>query len=186
LLLGTKPSFLLRAGRLDWMRPVIPTVGARALIGLSAESGHLPLDTFGRVCAALEPLWSRSDTTAWHVRSSTAAASDPHWCCRNGEQWSPCVRSLPRLASDRCCYDLLLPSNWSDMFGPHNGCVWSPLPSLFLHDLASGLVPISVLGLCLVSWIFYCASRVLLEVLIIRSSHRLCPSHVCNLLDYKN
>ena len=36
--------------------------------------------------------------------------------------------------------------------------------NLFLHDLASGLVPIFVLGLCLISWVFSCASKVLLEV----------------------
>ena len=59
-----------------------------------------------------------------------------------------------------------------------------PLLHSFLRDLTSGLVPIFVLGLCLVSWVFYCASRVLLEVLIIRSSHCLHPSHMCNLLDY--
>ena len=57
--------------------------------------------------------------------------------------------------------------------------------SLFLRDLASGLVPIFMLGLCLISWVFSCAPRVLLMVLIIGSSRRLRPSHVCNLLDYK-
>ena len=49
------------------------------------------------------------------------------------------------------------------MSSPHKGRVRSPLSSSFLHDLASGLVPIFVLGLCLVFWVFYCASRVLHE-----------------------
>ena len=39
--------------------------------------------------------------------------------------------------------------------------------SSFLRDLASGLVPIFVLELCLISWVFSCVSRVLLKVLII-------------------
>ena len=34
--------------------------------------------------------------------------------------------------------------------------------SLFLRDLASGLVPIFMLGLCLISCIFSCAPKVLL------------------------
>jgi hypothetical protein len=55
----------------------------------------------------------------------------------------------------------------------------------FFMTLASSLVPSYVLGLCLVSWVFYCASKVLLEVLIIGSPRRLHPSHVCILLDYK-
>jgi hypothetical protein len=41
---------------------------------------------------------------------------------------------------------------------PCEGRVRSPLPSLFLCDLVSGLVPIFVLGLCLISWIFSCAT----------------------------
>ena len=40
---------------------------------------------------------------------------------------------------------------------------------LFLRDLASGLVPILMLGLCLISWVFSCASKILLMVLIITS-----------------
>ena len=50
--------------------------------------------------------------------------------------------------------------------------------SLFLCDLAYGLVPIFVLRLCLISWVFSCVSRVLLKVLIIGSSRRFRPSHV--------
>ena len=51
-----------------------------------------------------------------------------------------------------------------------------PLLHSFLLNLASSLVPIFVLGLCLVSWVFSYASRVLLMVLIIGSSYRLYPS----------
>ena len=50
--------------------------------------------------------------------------------------------------------------------------------SSFLRDLVSGLVPIFRLVLCLISWVFSYASRVLLMVLIVGSSCRLCPSHV--------
>ena len=41
--------------------------------------------------------------------------------------------------------------------------------SSFLHDLAYDLVPIFVLELCLISWVFSCAPKVLLVVLIITS-----------------
>ena len=56
---GVKPSFLLLTGRCyrpNRTRLVVPTIEASALIGLGAESGHLPPDTFGRVCASLEPI----------------------------------------------------------------------------------------------------------------------------------
>ena len=39
----------------DRTRPVVPTVGARALIGLWAESSHHRSDVFGRAGATLEP-----------------------------------------------------------------------------------------------------------------------------------
>ena len=58
--------------------------------------------------------------------------------------------------------------------------------SLFLCDLAYGLVPIFMLGLCLISWVFSCASKFLLMVLIIRSSRRLCPSHVLHPIELQN
>ena len=61
---GTKPSFMLLTGRcfrLDWTRPVVLTIGARALIGLWAESGLTRSDASGHAGAALEPLWTRSD-----------------------------------------------------------------------------------------------------------------------------
>ena len=40
----------------DRTRPVVPTVGARALIGLWAKSDHTRSDASGRAGAALEPL----------------------------------------------------------------------------------------------------------------------------------
>ena len=63
-----------------------------------------------------------------------------------------------------------------------------PVPSVssFLRDLASGLVPIFVLGLCLISWVFSYASRVLLMVLIIGSSRRLRPSYVLHPIGLQN
>ena len=67
-------------------------------------------------------------------------------------------------------------------------CFQRPVASVssFLRDLAHGLVPIFMLGLCLTSWVFSCASKVLLEVLIIRSSCRLRPSHVLHPIGLQN
>jgi hypothetical protein len=48
------------------------------------------------------------------------------------------------------------------------------------------LVPIFMLGLCLISWIFTCASKVFLEVLIIGSSRCLRPSHVLHPIGLQN
>ena len=66
--------------------------------------------------------------------------------------------------------------------------VQRPVPSMssFLHDLASGLVPIFMLGLCLISCVFSCAPKILLMVLIIGSSCRLCPSHVLHPIELQN
>ena len=58
--------------------------------------------------------------------------------------------------------------------------------SSFLHDLAYGLVPIFMLGLCLISWVFSCAPKVLFAVLIIESSHRLRPSYVLHPIELQN
>jgi hypothetical protein len=49
----------------------------------------------------------------------------------------------------------------------------------------SVLVPSFMLKLCLIFKVFYSASNALLEVLIIESPHRLRPSHVSTLLNYK-
>ena len=120
-------------------------------------SGHLPPDASGRKFAALEPLCTRSD----------AAVLRP-------------VGLLPvsGLAFGRCC---CCRASWLER---PNVFLQRPVQrpvtfvSSFLRDLAYGLVPIFVLGLCLISWVFSCAPKVLLEVLIIGSSRRLCPSHV--------
>ena len=63
-----------------------------------------------------------------------------------------------------------------------------PMPSVssFLRDLASGLVPIFVLGLYLISCVFSCAPKFLLMVLIIGSSRHLCPSHVLHPIELQN
>ena len=78
-------------------------------------------------------------------------------------------------------------------------CLPSPLPSVrslvqrpvtsvssFLRDLAYGLVPIFMLGFYLISWVFSCAPKVLLEVLIIGSSRRLRPSYVLHPIELQN
>ena len=68
----------------------------------------------------------------------------------------------------------------------------SPFFIHFFAILVTGLLPIFVLGLCLISWVFSSASKVLLMVLIIESSRCLCPSHVlsnslvqCGCVDHK-
>ena len=55
----------------------------------------------------------------------------------------------------------------------------------FFATFASGLVSFSMLGLWLIFRIFHGAPKVLFEMLIIESPRRLCPSHICTLLDYK-
>ena len=54
------------------------------------------------------------------------------------------------------------------------------------YDLAYGLVSIFVLGLCLISWVFSCASKVFLTVLIIGSSRHLRLSHVLHPIELQN
>ena len=58
--------------------------------------------------------------------------------------------------------------------------------SSFLCDLAYGLVLIFMLGLYLIFWVFSCAPKVLLEVLIIESSRRLRPSYVLHPIELQN
>ena len=89
--------------------------------------------------------------------------------------------------------DAYLPSLFIGAFGPASGrfcqhLVQRPVTSVssFLRNLAYGLVPILVLGLCLISWVFSCAPRVLLVVLIIGSSRRLRSSHVLHPIELQN
>ena len=72
--------------------------------------------------------------------------------------------------------------------GVRSLCYQRPVTSVssFLRDLASGLVPIFVLGLCLISWVFSYASSVLLMVLIIGSSRCLRPSDVLHPIELQN
>jgi hypothetical protein len=127
----------------------------RELSGLRAESGQDRPDAFGHVWATLEPFWTWSDA-AFGVSGHPAAYVRSRWeCCRDGEQCEyPSVQSL-LLCSIRSL--LLTPAVARHLIGasgPQKGHVRSPLPSSFLRDRASGLVPIFVLGLCLVSWVF--------------------------------
>ena len=145
------------------------------LIGRWPASGRLPPDASGRRFAALEPLCTRSDAASLrpvgfvaHVRSSRP------------QSHRSSVR-LSRLQSYRSSVRLSrLPS--------HQRPVQRPVASvsLFLRDLAYGLVPIFMLGFCLISWVFSCAPKVLLEVLIIGSSRRLRPSHVLHPIELQN
>jgi len=98
-----------------------------------------------------------------------------------------CVRSVA--ASVRSLRPVAcLPSHRSSVRSRFQRPVQRPVASAssFLRDLAHGLVPIFMLGLCLTSWVFSCASKVLLEVLIIRSSCRLRPSHVLHPIGLQN
>ena len=121
----------------------------------------MPPDASGRIFGALEPLCTRPDSAVLRlvnllVQRPVAASAEP---------LDRSVRSL--------CYQR-----------PVQRPVISV--SLFLCDLASGLVSIFVLGLCLISWVFSCAPKVLLEVLINGSSCRLCPSHVLHPIELQN
>ena len=102
----------------------------------------------------------------------------------------PCVRSV--FASIRSLRPVAyLPRHRSSVRSRFQRPVQRPVQrsvasaSSFLRDLAYGLVPIFMLGLCLISWVFSCASKVLLEVLIIGSSRRLRQVMSCTLLNYK-
>ena len=124
-------------------------------------SGHLLPDASGRSFAALEPLCTRPNSVVLRpidllVQRPVAAVAEP---------FDRGVRSL--------CYQC--PVQHSVTF-----------VSSFLCDLESGLVPIFVLGLCLKSWVFSSASKVLLMVLIIGSSRRLRPSHVLHPIELQN
>ena len=121
----------------------------------------MPPDASGRNFAALEPFCTRSDSVVLRpvdllVQCPIAAAAEPLY---RGDQ------SL--------CYQRL---------------VQRPVTSVssFLRDLAYGLVAIFVFGLCLISWVFSCAPRVLLMVLIIGSSRHLRPSHVSHPIELQN
>jgi len=132
------------------------------LIGRWPASGRLTPDASGRRYAALESLCTRSD----------AASLRPVGC-----------RHRPVHYPVAC-----LPSHRSSVRSRFQRPVQRPVASAssFLCDLAHGLVPIFMLGLCLTSWVFSCASKVLLEVLIIRSSCRLRPSHVLHPIGLQN
>ena len=113
----------------------------------------MPPDASGHNFTTLEPLYTRPDSIVLRpvdllVQRPVAAAAEP---LDRG------VRSL--------CYQRLVQRPITSM-------------SLFLRDIAYGLVPIFMLGLCLISWVFSCAPRVLLMVLIIESSRCLRPSHI--------
>jgi hypothetical protein len=112
-------------------------------------SGHLPPDASGHNFAALEPFYTRSNVVVLHPID--LAVQRP--VAASAKPLDRSIRSL--------CYQCPVTS-----------------VSLFLRDLASGLVPIFVLRLCLISCVFSCASKILLMELIIGSSHRLRPSHV--------
>ena len=121
----------------------------------------MPPDAFGRIFVALEPLCTRPDSVVLRpidllIQRPVAVVAEP---------LDRSVRSL--------CYQRPVQRLFTSV-------------SSFLCDLASGLVPIFVLGLCSISWIFSYASKVLLKVLIIGSSRRLRPSHILHPIELQN
>ena len=155
--MGTKSRFSATDRTLITSRLLEPRSTDRTL----PASGHLPPDAFGHSFVALEPLCTRPDSVILRpvdllVQRPVAATVEPL-------DWG--IRSL--------CYQRP---------------VQRPVTSVssFLCDLACGLVPIFVLGLCLISCVFSCASRVLLKVLIIGSSRHLHPSHVSHPIELQN
>ena len=140
--------------RPDRTRPVVPTVEPRTTDRTLPASDHLPPDVSGHSFVVLEPLCTRSDAASLRLVGFAAR-----------------VRSS-RLQSHRSSVRLSqLPSHRSSVrsfqLPSHQRPVGSA--SSFLRDLAYSLVPIFMLGLCLISWVFSCAPKVLLEVLIIGS-----------------
>ena len=114
--------------------------------------------------------WSDAANVRSQVRRSRTSLYSIGRCCPASGRFAASVRSL-----------LLLPSLWSEClvsFCQHPVQRLVATVSSFLRDLACGLVPIFMLGFCLISWVFSYAPKVLLEVLIIISSCRLCPSHI--------
>ena len=124
-------------------------------------SGHLPPDASARNFVALEPLCTRPDYAV--LRPVDLLVQHPVAAAAESLDWG--VRSL--------CYQRP---------------VQRPVTSVssFLRDLTYDLVPIFMLRLCLKSWVFSCAPKVLLEVLIIGSSCRLCPSHILHPIELQN
>jgi hypothetical protein len=159
---------------------------ARVLIGHCPASGHMPLDVSDHICDALEPLCCRSDAAA-----RESGRSPPSRPVFSKHQSLVATVKVPVHPMHTTVQRPITATNASvaqamiGRVGCLRGSVQSSLPLLFLRDLASGLVPIFVVELCLISWVFYYASSILLEVLMVGSSRRLCPSHVCILLDYK-
>ena len=149
--------------RPDRTRPVIPTV---ATANYRSDAASVRSPATGRVRSQL-----RAPGTSLYSIGRCVPASG-----RFPPASDPCVRSPVYRAT-----------------GPASGRASSirslrPVASasLFLRDLAYGLVPIFMLGLCLISWVFSCAPKVLLKVLIIRSSRRLRPSHVLHPIGLQN
>ena len=116
-------------------------------------SGHLPPDAFGRSFATLEPLCTRPDSAV--LRPVDLLVQRP--VAVSAEPLDQSVRSL---------------------------CFQRPVTSVssFLRDLTSGLVPIFVLGLCLISWVL----SFLRMVLIVESSCHLRLSHVLHPIELQN
>ena len=161
---GQNPAFLLLTGRSgcpDQTCLVVPTV--RAVINWS-DAASIRSHATGRVRSQFR-------------RSRTSLYSIGRCCPASG-----------RFAFQRPVTAAAKPLDRSVRLLCYQRPVERPVTSVgsFLCDLASGLVHIFVLGLCLISWVFSYASKVLLMVLIIGSSHHLRPCHVLHPNELQN
>jgi hypothetical protein len=160
---------------------------ARVPIGRCPASGHMPPDASNHICAALEPIYCRSDAAA--RASDRSPPSRPVFSKHRSFAATVQVPVRPMHTTVQhpvTATNASVAQSTIGRVGCLCGSVWSSLPLPFPRDLASGLVPIFVVELCLISWVFYYASSILLEVLMIGSSRHLCLCHVCILLDYKS
>ena len=138
---------------------------------------------------ALAPLWnlSRHDRTILLGASSRPAVTSGHAknvvVMMNNVTYAfgHCFDQRPVITSVTTVARAMI-GRIRSLRGSVQSSLSSPFFFLFFTILASGLVPIFVLGLCLISWVFSCASRLLLIVLIVGSSCRLRPSHVLHQL----
>ena len=148
--MGAKPSFLLLTELCchpDRTRPVVPTIEhARR------DRTHYRVwsSSTGRVRSQLRRSGTSLYSTGLYCPTSVRFAflASGRCYCRASD------RSVRSLCYQRPVYRLVTSV------------------SSFLRDLVFGLVPIFVLGLCLISWVFSCASRVLLKVLITSPSSK--------------
>ena len=145
--------------RPDRTRPVVPTVAAA---NYRSDAASVRSPATGRVRSQFRAL----GTSLYSIGRCVSTSG------RLPPASGPCVRSPICRAT-----------------GPVSGrasSVRSPLRARFFAILRTAWFLSSCLDCCLISWIFSYAPKVLLKVLIIRSSRCLCPSHVLHPIELQN